>query len=127
MPCSAATVIGIVCEADVASRPEACSWRRYSSWKEPAPQPSSGFARASFNPPSIRSKRPEVALLTPCEEPSFRCSALGQAETSPAPTTTAASAGQTTYLAPNRSQASTASPSSSAAKLDCDSVVNNPP
>ena len=127
MPCSAATVIGIVCEAFVASRPELFSCARYSALNDPAPQPSSGFSRARSMPPRIRSKRPEVALSIEPESPRSSRSAPGNANTSTAPATTTASAGSATTLAPQRSHASTARPSSSAAKLDCESVVISPP
>ena len=49
------------------------------------------------------------------------------ASTITAPITSAPSAGQTTTLPPKRSHASTSRPSSSAAKLDCESVVISPP
>ena len=38
-PCSAATVIGIVCDAAEARALDVFSWRRYSRRKDPAPQP----------------------------------------------------------------------------------------
>ena len=128
IPCSAATVIGIVCEADVASRLELCSWRRYSALKLPEPQPSSGLSRARSTPPRIRSKRPEVALSSDLESPRSSRSAAAEGEHDHRPRRRPPPApGTITTLPPQRSQASTARPSSSAAKLDCESVVSSPP
>jgi hypothetical protein len=54
-PCSAATVTGIVCEAEAARSGETCSARRYSRANEPEPWPTSGSRLNSFRPPLMRS------------------------------------------------------------------------
>ena len=62
MPCSAATVIGIVCEADVASRPDASLVRAVLGVEAArAPAEQRLLARERRRPPSISSKRPDVA------------------------------------------------------------------
>ena len=128
IPCSAATVIGIVCDAAVASRPELRSCARYSALNEPEPQPSSGFSRARSTPPSIRSKRPDVA--------SFERVGVVDVELQRAPEREHDHGADHDRAAaparrrPCRRSAATpapAGPSSSAAKLDCESVVISPP
>ena len=58
MPCSAATVIGIVCEAEVAFCELALPWRLYSASNEPEPHPCSGRSANSSRPPEIERGAP---------------------------------------------------------------------
>jgi hypothetical protein len=126
-PCSAATVIGMVWEAETARSLEERSWRRYSRPKAADPKPSTGRSSASSTPPRMRSKRPDVALsIESLDERSSR-RALGNASTTTrAAAITAPAIPKAFHGAPQRRAARTTRPASSAAKLDCDKVRSRP-
>ena len=69
-PVSAATVTGVVCDATTAFGRRSSSWRLYSSWKDPEPNPRSGRSAHSSMPPVKRSDRPTVASFNCRSTPS---------------------------------------------------------
>ena len=127
IPCSAATVTGIVCDADTARRLEASSWRRYSRANDADPWPSTGASPNRRSPPAMRSTRPLVARSAEADEPRSRCTAPGATITKATATTARAPATSAVWRALQRRAASTPSPASSAAKLDCENVTSSPP
>ena len=123
IPCSAATVSAIVCEAAATFSELTSSRSRKRSAKDPAPNPSTGRSRTIDSPPPTRSERPLVARSR------LRVSRLsmpGASRTSPSATAAATPAAVSTGHGFQRSAASTARPSSSAAKLDCESENTSP-
>ena len=130
MPCSAATVIGIVCDADVALAPLACSWSRYSCANEPGPKPCSGRSANSRTPPLTSFVRPLVALLA---QPAAPCRFQPQVQAGGRTRRhdqrdrhQRARRRRSCRARPSASAASTARPSSSAAMLDCEKLVTRP-
>ena len=99
----------------------------YSVSNEPDPYPYSGSSANSSSPPEISLARPLVALLADPPEPfNPKCKLGGAASTTTAAIATSAPVTYAVARASQRYAASTASPSSSAAMLDCEKLVISP-
>src|SRR4051812_32902719 len=114
IPCSAATVIGSVCDSDTGGLAFATCLRKAVE-NEPLPYPQTGRFPNSSKPPEARLKRPVVSLLTLL---SVERSRLSEPPTATAIAIAAiAPAAQTASVQRRlqRSAASVASPATSAA------------
>ncbi len=127
IPCSAATVTGVVCDATRFGSfpliPRRCA---YSRENPPAPTPATGWSSAIRIPWPTRFARPDVIRFTPERDfPTMSWRTCGTASTTAhvtAPSATSASVARR----PHTTAAATTIPAASATKLDCENEIRRP-
>jgi len=127
MPCSAAIVIGIVCDAEAARRELEFSRSRKRSANDPEPKPQTGRSMNMSSPPPSSSNRPLVALSSGFSEFVSMPTCPGAATTTISAISPTAPTPARTGHGRQRTQAITISPTIRAAKLDCENVSTSPP